>query len=275
MSKDEMRKGIHEGAASGDAALVAKILAKDKSMAEYSAGDKFRDPIHGAATPEVARLLVEHGADVGALDSDLNTPLHLAKSAAMVDFFVENGADVLAANVKLETPVQTAADAGVLKALVRHGARLEATPEAVYAAVRGKKAQLLELLLSEGGDANARRGGRRGDTLLHTAVMAGNADVAKVLLAHGADPNAKAAYDATPLHHAALNGSHAVARVLLEAGADANAVLSRGAAIQRINFNRVGPTPRGLDQSDAGGATPSKIAKNAAMKKLLAEFGGQ
>jgi len=46
---------------------------------------------------DLARLLVEHGADVTAQDTDGSTPLHSASAMGSVDlarFLVEHGADV-------------------------------------------------------------------------------------------------------------------------------------------------------------------------------------
>jgi ankyrin repeat protein len=45
---------------------------------------------------ELARLLVEHGADVAAQDSCGLTPLHLAKDVGFVQFLIDHGADAAA-----------------------------------------------------------------------------------------------------------------------------------------------------------------------------------
>ncbi|MFH2204531.1 MAG: ankyrin repeat domain-containing protein [Elusimicrobiota bacterium] len=271
MTAEEMKKGIH---AAGDAKLVAKILKQDKEYATDISDDKNKTPLHTATTPEVAQLLIDHGADVNAMDAELNTPLHLAKTAAMVNLLLDKGADINASNVNLAKPIETAANPEVIKALVGRGAKLNVDPKAVFRAAGGGQAALLDILLANGGDANARTGsGKYGDTLLHVAAKNDRPEVIKILLKHGADVDARASYDATPLHHAAMNGKVDAARALLDGGANINAELSGNVAVQRFDPNRIKGFMR--PDQDAGGGTPLKIAADPGMRGLLKERGGR
>ena len=74
--------------------------------------------------------------------------------------------------------------------------------------------------------------GLRGQTLLHDAAMAGEAELAAVLIRSGADPDAREAEGHTPLYHASTGD---VARVLLAAGAsvDVTSGPTRGTALHQ------------------------------------------
>jgi ankyrin repeat protein len=81
---------------------------------------------------DVARFLVENGADVNAKNNDDDTPLHGAALNGYVDvarFLVENGADVNAKDKNGKTPIDIAREKGhndIVKLLER--AREEAVP---------------------------------------------------------------------------------------------------------------------------------------------------
>jgi truncated hemoglobin YjbI/ankyrin repeat protein len=154
--------------------------------------------------------------------------------------------------------------------------------------------------------------GLRGQTLLHEAALAGNAELAAVLIRSGADPDAREWEGHTPLYRACTGD---VARVLLEAGATADvasgptrgtalhqaarrgcvsvaqALLDHGATIDARDVK--GQTPlrravncrqlqivrllhhRGADPhaGDRRGVTPLNVARTAEMKQALAHDG--
>jgi ankyrin repeat protein len=91
---------------------IAKMLL-DRG-ADVNAVDSFgRTPLHAAARLaqyKMVRLLLERGADVNARDAKLRTPLHLAVLAdenEMVKLLIDRGADVNARDVQLRTPLVT------------------------------------------------------------------------------------------------------------------------------------------------------------------------
>ena len=90
-------------------------------------------PLHWAARKghtDVAKLLIEHGADVNAKeDYRGETPLHWAKDANIAQVLIEHGADVKAKSRWDTTPLHEASSMGhtdVAKLLIDHGADMNA-----------------------------------------------------------------------------------------------------------------------------------------------------
>jgi ankyrin repeat protein len=81
---------------------------------------------------DVARLLLDHGADLTATNDYNSTPLHLAAShghGAVVQLLLERGADVTVTNKSNDTPLHDAArngDAGAVQVLLDRGANIRA-----------------------------------------------------------------------------------------------------------------------------------------------------
>ena len=90
---------IHRAIEAGDLAQVKEILKKDPAALTERDNNRFREmPIHFAAASgnvEMARLLLDAGADINAGDSDNSTALCIAamrKHGEMVSFLIELGA---------------------------------------------------------------------------------------------------------------------------------------------------------------------------------------
>jgi ankyrin repeat protein len=90
------------------------------------------------------------------------------------------------------------------------------------AAYKGK-ADVVELLLSNGANVNAKQyGAVDGLSPLHAAAMGGNIDVATILLSAGADINLKSDKNSTPLYEAIHNSKVEIAKFLILRGTDVN-----------------------------------------------------
>jgi ankyrin repeat protein len=143
-------------------------------------------PLHAAALSgqsEIARMLVERGAEVDALDNLGRTPLLTYASGAV------------------HNPV-------ILQILLKGGANPNAADQSTdisvldYVAIQGH-ANEAELLVTAGANVNA-RDNRFGETPLHFATdcfeaAVGNLEMVRFLIAHGADVNAKDGNGVTPL----------------------------------------------------------------------------
>ena len=81
---------------------------------------------------ENVRLLIDHGADVNALDYSHSTPLHMASSQGVlgaVQLLIRHGADVNAQNETNLTPLHRASllgDVQIVQLLIDHGADVTA-----------------------------------------------------------------------------------------------------------------------------------------------------
>ncbi|CAG0902291.1 unnamed protein product [Cyprideis torosa] len=220
-------------------------------------------PLHLAATPETARLLLEHEAEVNVKDRKLGctplllatlngrhsvvevllahgadpnitnrveetSPLHQAKSAETAELLIAKGAVVDAKDKSGETPLFFATGSGhhsVVEVLIANGAEPNiANRYGTSPLHRAKSAETAELLIAKGAVVDAKD--KSGETPLFDATSSGHHSVVEVLLAHGADPNIISRTDgASPLHRARLAET---AELLCQKGAVVNAKDRRG-----------------------------------------------
>jgi uncharacterized protein len=154
---------VFEAAAVGRLERVRELLEDDPALATALSPDGFT-PLHLAAFfghPEIARLLLERGADANAVARNPMrvTPLHSAAAARQIEIaelLVDHGADVNAAQERGFTPLHAAAqngDIGLARLLLGRGADREQTTEdgrraADFAAAR-RHEQVLALLGNE------------------------------------------------------------------------------------------------------------------------------
>ena len=107
-----------------------------------------------------------------------------------------------------------------------HATVLYRSLQEVKAAVEKGERKVVEQLLTQGADINART--ESGETALHYAAFPKDAWFAARLIKAGADPRAVNSAGESPLFWAALEGNVAVARTLLAQHADANARDAKG-----------------------------------------------
>ena len=160
-------------------------------------GDLYGTPMHAALVMghlEVARFLLEHGADVNAKFRG-NTALDNSSWGYDVEamhLLFDFGADPNARNCNDWAPLHETARKGS------------------YETAR--------MLIQRNADVNVK--GFMDLTPLHYASEEGHVEVARLLIEHGANINARSGLKETPIYRASLEGKLEVVRLLLEHGAD-------------------------------------------------------
>jgi hypothetical protein len=185
-------------AALGDRAAAARALRGRPQLArecdrggltalQCAAGSR----MPGGKGFEIARLLIEAGADVKAKTKSWS------EEVDAVYFAVASNQE------------------RTFKLLLEHGAD---PTEALGGAVRAGRDRMAETALARGGSLD--RATANGKPLLNDLIRRGQLKKAMWALAHGASPNVADADGWTALHQAVSRGSKEMVRALLDAGAD-------------------------------------------------------
>jgi RNA polymerase sigma factor (sigma-70 family) len=186
--------GPFEAALSGDEQRLRELLDDDPALVR-ARGVNEGIPLHAAATEAVARLLVERGSPLDAIDCYGSSP---ARSAAY---------------------------AGVRRRdVARYLVSLIGERDLHLLVAMDDREGVSAMLLDDPSIVNAQRDGIDpasgfGATPLHVAVALEQIEMMRLLLDAGADPNSEERDGATPLHYAAKTGNTDVAALLLSRGA--------------------------------------------------------
>jgi len=208
-------------------ALLDSGLSADTHI-DY--GDNFETPLMKAArsgTVEIARLLLDRGADVNARDGEQTTALEAAISrdqTAMVALLLERKADPNSVNKYMQSALSNAAAAGnleVTEMLLKAKAKPELpglvlTPM-MFGAFAGNT-DLIRLLARYGANVNY-ASKDTGQSALTSAITAGKPEAVAVLIELGANVNQKAPDGDTPLKMAKNGDQDDVVAMLKAAGA--------------------------------------------------------
>jgi ankyrin repeat protein len=211
---------------------------------------------------EIVRLLLNHGAEVNAVNTNHQTALYWAMlrdralNMDLIELLVERGADVNATDKGGNNmPIQLAFGwhrdpLPALDLLLRNGAHVNAVSgqgrtaldcAMIYLGSPWNHVPRVELLLQYGANVNpVRTEDRYPPPPLCMVARNGNADVARLLIEAGADVNAMDRWG-TSLFHAASRGHDKIVALLLEAGAD--------------------PRAHGRDESDKFDQTPLDVVR--------------
>ena len=160
----ELDKAIREVVEDDNVSRLRELLETydDVTERDISYG---RKALHVARHVAVAKLLIQNGADVNAVDEAHRTSLHCATLEGHVDvakLLIQNGADVNAVNKGNWTSLHFTTWKGHV--------------------------DVVKLLIQNGADVNSVDKDKR--TSLHVAARYGHVDVAKLLIHNGADVNA-------------------------------------------------------------------------------------
>ncbi|XP_076036396.1 protein phosphatase 1 regulatory subunit 16A-like [Oratosquilla oratoria] len=173
---------------------------------------------------EMMRLLVRHGANINAKDSERWTPLHAAATCGhlhLAKFLTDNGADLLAVNADGNMPYDICEDDATLDyiegEMAKRGVTQQliddtraATENTMLTDLQNTKAQGLSLMTRD----------EHGATPLHIAAANGYMRVVEFLLSHGVPTEVRDLDDWTPLHAAACWGHPDVLETLVHHGAN-------------------------------------------------------
>ena len=188
-------------------------------------------PLHLASRAghlNIARFLVDHGANVAAQDQVVSTPLHEASQWGHLDlaqFLVDHGANASAQDQYGSTPLHRAAQwdhLDLAQFLVEHGADAAASDQRgwspLHLASFTSHLDLIRFLVDHGANTSAQDKG--GWSPLHQASQWGYLDLARFLVEHGTDVEAQDLGGSTPLHQASHWGRLDLARLLVKHGAN-------------------------------------------------------
>jgi ankyrin repeat protein len=214
---------------------IAKMLAIEHPQDVNSKSvDDGSSPLHQASRQghvELARMLIERGADVSAQEHDGSTALHLALGNGHADparMLIENGADVSAQKNDGWTALHLVSRNGrvdLARMLIERGAGVSAQTKygwtALHLASRDGDVDLARTLIERGADVSAQ--GNDGWTTLHLASLNGHVDLTRMLMERGANGSAQSNDGSTALHLASEDNHVNVVMILIERGADVSA----------------------------------------------------
>jgi len=215
----------------------ARWLIEHGAAADTAFAGNGETPLHVVAEswrPDLAELLVTHGANVNRRRADGRTPYAVAELSGnrpVADWLAAQGADEAMADVDRLVAACSRGDRASAAAMLQRqpGLRGEISTEhyrALYRAAERNDTAALEAMLAAGFEID-RPDESIGKTALHVAAMEGWPEAVRVLLAHGASVSVRdREFKAQPLIWAAegartsrTDRDHAtVGRLLLDAG---------------------------------------------------------
>ena len=184
-------------------AEIARFLIDAGAKVNFPKGSALL-PLSGACEnkdPYLVKFLLATGAKANGKDHFYsNSPLHFACTGEIARLLLEAGADINAKNEKDDTPIHAAAHAGravLVQFLVNAGVNPDCrghvgTTALHYASAKGS-VETVRFLLEAGADVNAKNliGHDSFDFATHNGITADSpgAPVIPILLEHGADPS--------------------------------------------------------------------------------------
>lgn len=280
--RDELTRAIVKRDAASVAALIRSGMNLNFNFSDGGRGRSAESPLTLAINRDhvdIARVLLDGGAQVGRDDGAERSAIHCVKSAAAVRLLVERGANVNAQDRRGRTAIALAVERGslhTLDMLVAGGARLDAPlkdTDLFTLAVQSRHSELVEALLERGLDP-----GSPPTRALWPLIESGDTGRAVLLIRRGADPNARNDRD-TLLTRALFRQRWEVAEALIDAGANVRLADAPGCGrtfmnCQSIALARLGSfNPRVLAKMVGKGLDPSAVGADghSALSSLIVE----
>ncbi len=262
-----------------DDLVMAKLLL-DHGADPLVTHDYGKTLLHDAVwndDPALLELLLACKLDVNAKsDQGRQTPLHYAAFGGYmrsIQFLLEHGADIDAVDGAGHTPIHVAAQWGpnpnAAEELLRRGAKLDYITAVRLGCVKEAAAFI------ERDPKLATRPSVDGGMQMSEAAAAGHEAMVRLLLDHGASPDRDVKGCYTPLHEAATNGHADVVQLLLDRGARIDPLangrdspLCVAASRGQVDVVRL-LIKRGASLTGAGGESPFWIAAQYGQKEIV------
>jgi ankyrin repeat protein len=221
--------------------------------ADLRRGDNLgRTALHFAARynrKAIVELLIAKGVDVNSRAAQERTPLNLltlmTQHVDVARILVQNGADVDAADSQGTMPLEHAVHQGslaMIDLLLDSGAGFRTAPDRALGTLRlaaaTGSARLFKVVAEKVGDDLFRDGSENASTM-NTAISGGSVEIVKLLLAKKVpiDPSADIT-GATPLHRAVSANASGLIELLVAQGVDVNKRTNNGRSAYNIAETR-------------------------------------
>lgn len=280
--RDELSGAIVKRDTKRVAAWIQAHKELNFNFDEVWRGRTFQSPLTVAINldaVDIARILLDAGAQAGRNDGDGRAAIHYAKSAQAVQLLVRHGADINALDRYGKTAVANAVERGNLQmmdTLLAGGARLDVPlkgTDLFTRAIELRQPELVGPLLERGVDPRLPP-----TRALWLLIESGDTERALLLIRRGADPNARDERE-TLLTRALFRQRWEVVEALIDAGAslrvpDSPECKPSSVRCQSIQVARLATfNPRVLAMMAARGLDLNTVASNGhtALSSLIVE----
>jgi len=254
---------MHYAVVYGKKSVVRWLLAHGANVGASDHNGKqpihylYEAPVRGAPfniRKAMLNVLLAAGGDINAADCTENRLIHSAVKAGDVDIvrlLIEKDVDLNVANIDGALPIHIVvaqAHPELLTLLLDHGADIHAVDRdgkqpvhylceaPIQQAPFEVRKAMLNVLLEAGGDINAVDFAE--DSLIHSAVKAGDVDIVRLLIEKDVDLNVANIDGALPIHIVAQQGHLELLTLFLDCGADIHAVDRDGKKPTHYFFRR-------------------------------------